>query len=188
MGYGGAGYWYGYAPSFGYEYGMNRFIPVGGAYQTVVGAYGGYGPYGASAGYGPYGAYGAYDPYGSYGPFGAFGSYGPYGASSGSVVLQEPMPGPNLLVTTPAVLPPKSKVATVDIFVADPKAEVWFNGAKVDQMGQQRLLTTPDLEAGKAHSFEVRAKWTQNGKEYDKTRTVTVKAGEQVGLTFVAGK
>jgi uncharacterized protein (TIGR03000 family) len=146
LGYGGAGYWYGYAPSFAYEYGSNRLIPVAGGYQTV------------------------------------------YGASASSVMPEPPTPGPSLLTSSTAVLPPRSKMATVDVFVADAKAEVWFNGTKMPQMGQQRNFTTPEMEAGKQYSYEVRAKWMQNGMQYDKTRTVTVRAGEQVGITFVAEK
>jgi uncharacterized protein (TIGR03000 family) len=137
-GYYGPGSWYGYAPSYSYEYGINRVIPVAGGYQTFQPI--------VTAGYNP--------------------PVAPQGMSQ--------------------ALPPKSKTAVLDLFVADPGAEISINGNKMQQGGQQRKFVTPELEPGKKYSFEVRAKWTQNGKQYDKTRTVTVYQGEQVGINFVA--
>jgi uncharacterized protein (TIGR03000 family) len=89
--------------------------------------------------------------------------------------------------TSPAVAPlPKvgPSPAVVQIFVIDPNAELWLNGVKVQQTGQMRNFRTPELEPGKTYKYEVRAKWTQDGKPFEQTRTVTVQAGQQVGLNI----
>ena len=45
-------------------------------------------------------------------------------------------------------------------------------------------VTTPELASDKVYTYEVRAKWTQNGREFDQTRTVTVQPGAQVVFAF----
>jgi len=119
----------------------------------------------------------------------AYPPYPAYPAVAPGVINPAVMTGPSPAAASPAtfVLPslePRAKTATIDVLVGNPNAEVWVNGNKVAQGGQNRPFVTPDLEDGKPYKYEVRAKWSQNGKEYDQKRAVTVRAGEQVGLTF----
>ena len=71
--------------------------------------------------------------------------------------------------------------------MADPNAELWFNGVKTQQTGTKRTFTTPELAPGKVYSYEIRARWMEKGQEYDQTRTVTVQPGAQVVFAFFAG-
>jgi uncharacterized protein (TIGR03000 family) len=156
-GWGGAigyRYFYNYAPIYLPDYWGTGTVIVPTAY----------GPYGAGAVYqGPYGP-------GVVNPAVMNGGPSPATTSPGTFVTPSPEPRPN--------------TATVDVLVADPNAELWVNGNKAEQTGPARTFVTPELENGKPYNYEIRAKWTQNGKQYDQKRTVTVRAGEQVGLTF----
>jgi len=75
--------------------------------------------------------------------------------------------------------------ASVQIQVPMPDAELWFNGVKMHQTGQTRQFVTPELATGESYTYEVRARWRQNGKEFDQTHTVTVHGGGQVEHAFL---
>jgi uncharacterized protein (TIGR03000 family) len=160
---------------FGYNLFLNRpgFYPVG---RAAVGWRGGFG-YGFAydLGYSP-----SFTPF-----FGGYSlppdSYESFYPVTGGPAAQPPWQQPSQVS-----LPPRAPTAAVQIFTIDPNAELWFNGVKMQQIGQERNFITPELEPGKKYSYEIRAKWTQSGKQYDKTRTITVQAGEQIGLNFVA--
>jgi uncharacterized protein (TIGR03000 family) len=70
-------------------------------------------------------------------------------------------------------------------------AEVWFDGAATSQEGTERTFRTPPLAKGGHYHYTLRARWTEDGKPVDESRTVSVRAGEQVRLRFplpAAGK
>lgn len=64
------------------------------------------------------------------------------------------------------------------------EAEVWFNGEKTIQKGDERIFRSPSLPAGKTFQYEVKVRWNKEGKEQEQTRTIPVRAGEQIRLTF----
>jgi uncharacterized protein (TIGR03000 family) len=151
------------APGGGFGYGAR-----GGTLGFIAGS--AYGSYGYPPVYAP-GFAGDNGPPDSYQSF-----YPPSGGPPAKSLMQYPIE---------SVPPPKAATAAVQIYMVDPNADLWFNGVKMQQTGRQRDFITPELQPGKSYSYEVRAKWTQNGKQYDKTRTLTVQAGEQIGLNFV---
>jgi uncharacterized protein (TIGR03000 family) len=165
---------------FGYNYYLNK--PGNNPFVNNFHRGGTYG-YGYDFGYGYNFGYGyGYTP--SYYPYGddfaqpdVYQSYYPYQFA----LPTQPLAARPLAVPNRA--PPPDK-AEVQIFVVDPAAEIWFNGVKMEQTGQERELLTPELTPGKSYTYEVRARWTQNGKQYERTRSITVRAGEQIGLTF----
>ena len=63
-------------------------------------------------------------------------------------------------------------------------AEIWFDGTKMQQTGAVRQFVTPSLEPGKSYTYEVRARWTQNGQPMEETRTVQVRNGRQAFVDF----
>jgi uncharacterized protein (TIGR03000 family) len=67
-------------------------------------------------------------------------------------------------------------------------AEIWFEGSKTGQTGTTRTFVSPPLEPGRGFTYEVRARWTDNGKEVDRTRQVHVRAGEKVDVDFSPNK
>lgn len=65
-----------------------------------------------------------------------------------------------------------------------PNAEVWINGDKTTQTGSQREFISNGLTPGKLYTYEVRAKWTQDGKTFDKTQKVQIQGGERRTADF----
>lgn len=64
-------------------------------------------------------------------------------------------------------------------------AEVWFGGFKTSQTGTDRLFYTPPLNPKNNYSYQVRARWTENGRVVDRTRHVPVQAGQTVTVDFL---
>lgn len=62
-------------------------------------------------------------------------------------------------------------------------AQVWLDGALMQQGGLMRVFETPPLEAGN-YSYTVRARWRENGREQDETRTVHFHPGDSVTVDF----
>ena len=95
------------------------------------------------------------------------------GGYRGEVGPADQAPGP----------PPPDGTAAVGVHVpAD--AEVFFNDAQTKQSGEQREFVTPTLPVGRAYQYDVRARWKENGKEIDRTRTITVHANQRAEVDF----
>jgi uncharacterized protein (TIGR03000 family) len=80
---------------------------------------------------------------------------------------------------------PRLTAAMVEIIVPTDSAEVWFNGAKTQTTGQKRQFVTPELSPGQDYTYQVRVRWSFNGKDYEETRQVTVQAGNQSMVNFM---
>ena len=65
-------------------------------------------------------------------------------------------------------------------------AEIWFNGEKTTQEGVFREFQTPPLKSGRDFGYDIRARWTENGREMDQTRHLTVRAGDRVMVNFLS--
>jgi uncharacterized protein (TIGR03000 family) len=63
-------------------------------------------------------------------------------------------------------------------------AEVWFGTGKTSQTGTRREFVSPPLEPGKGFTYEIRARWVENGKEVTQTRRLDVSAGAWKGVDF----
>jgi uncharacterized protein (TIGR03000 family) len=80
---------------------------------------------------------------------------------------------------------PADAPVTIDMQVpAD--AEIWFADAKTKQTGTLRQFVSPPLAAGQEYTYEIRARWKENGREVTKTRRLTVRAGERLKVDFTA--
>ncbi|VTT99164.1 unnamed protein product [Gemmataceae bacterium] len=158
-------------------------IPLGPKYPCGGGVGGGFGPACPAPGFpfsgiwtGGYGFGGA--PYYGYG----FG-YAPTTSFSFVAPTYDPPPiqaGPNLAIGDefPAVL-------TLEFPAA---AEVWVNGKKGDgKPTTEWTLTSPLVKTGTEYTFDVKARWTVNGKTYEYTRTVNVGSGNRSRALVVAG-
>jgi uncharacterized protein (TIGR03000 family) len=155
--YHGAGYGYhgGYYPYHHYGYGVG------------VGIYLGY-PYGA-----PWGYFGA--PYPSYAP-------DDYPPTAIAPSLSAPMPEAPLPDSAAGGLhprdnaPPSDQTAHVAVRVPA-EADVWFGTGKTTQTGATREFVSPPLTPGQEYTYEVRARWTEGGKEVVRERRIDVSAG-----------
>jgi uncharacterized protein (TIGR03000 family) len=67
-------------------------------------------------------------------------------------------------------------------------AELWFDGQRTTKTGERRVFRTPPLEKGHNYYYDVKARWTEGGKPVEKTRQVSVHAGERVAVDFLAPK
>jgi uncharacterized protein (TIGR03000 family) len=74
---------------------------------------------------------------------------------------------------------------TADVTVKLPAdAELWFDDVKQKPTGRVRLFVTPELKADREYTYEVRARWRENGREVTQTRKAVVTAGADVEVDF----
>jgi len=82
-------------------------------------------------------------------------------------------------------LPTEPAAAPAQLIVAVPSgAEIWLEGAKTQKTGAVRTFESPPLTASLEYSYQVRARWIENGREVEQTRKVMVHAGEKVNVSF----
>jgi len=70
--------------------------------------------------------------------------------------------------------------------IVPPDAEVWFEGDKTMQTGQDRLFRSPPLEPGKSYTYDMKVRWMENGQPVERTRQVRVAAGEESFVNLMA--
>jgi len=130
-------------------------------------------------------------PYGSYGYGGYYGDRYRYGAYPRTYGYYD---YPEYYDTYPATTqdysyyPPETvtpSTAQIRILVPDPNARIWFNGAPTNQRGTNRVFTTPPLNDGYTHTYEIHARWMNaDGQAMDQTRNVEVQPGQAVNVNF----
>ena len=119
-----------------------------------------------------------YSPYYGYGPY-----YGNPVYVQPAPVYVQPAPAAADASTLPPPSDPADGRARLQVLVpAD--AEVWLNGNPTTQRGGQRLFESPALAPGRDYQYEVRARWTEDGRAVDQTRIVVVRANARVGVDF----
>jgi uncharacterized protein (TIGR03000 family) len=65
--------------------------------------------------------------------------------------------------------------ADVEVWVpAD--AALWFDGVPSEQTGARRGFVTPPLTPGQDYTYQVRARWTEDGRTVNRTKTIHVRA------------
>jgi uncharacterized protein (TIGR03000 family) len=163
-----------------------------GGHARGFGYYPGLYGFGLGLGYGSYYGYGGYGGYyypPSYYDVGSSGYYdvAPYGYAA----LETPIPYRSFYPPTPpdATQPDQSAVAPADTkahmrVIVPADAEIWFDGDKTSQTGAAREFVSPTLTPGTDYSYEIRARWTENGKPVDQTRSITVRAGSLTVVNF----
>jgi uncharacterized protein (TIGR03000 family) len=108
---------------------------------------------------------------------------GVYQSSYASPAVYPPVPLPTAGPSSaPAPLPAAAPANVVVQAPAD--AEVWFDDYKTRQTGGQRTFTSPPLQAGRTFTYEVKARWTQDGKPVEKAQKVKVQGGETSQVEF----
>jgi uncharacterized protein (TIGR03000 family) len=63
-------------------------------------------------------------------------------------------------------------------------AEVWFDGERTRQGGSLRHYYTPLLTPGKNYSYQVQARWTEDGKTVERKERVEVHAGQSLRVNL----
>jgi len=88
---------------------------------------------------------------------------------------------PTVLAADDAASPAKPVLITVNV---PTDAQIWFQGAKTSQEGPSRQFISPALTPGRDYTYTMRVLRTENGRNVDETRKLSVHAGDQVTLTF----
>ena len=82
---------------------------------------------------------------------------------------------------TPA---PVDDSAHVNVMVPSPDAQVLFNGSLTQQTGTDREFVSPSLTPGQTYHYTIEARWNENGRVVDQTRSVPVTAGQTATVDF----
>jgi uncharacterized protein (TIGR03000 family) len=166
----------------------------GGVYTHSGGYYGGYrgGLYGGGSYYGGYGLYPYYGSYGYSYPY-TYDAY-PYGFSSDvtpsyldSTTSALPSIGSSYQSSSPPAITstPSDTIAHVTVNVpAD--AQVWFNNTVTTPTGAVREFNSPALTPGSRYTYDIQARWKENGREVTQAQKIEVAAGAHVSVSFFA--
>jgi uncharacterized protein (TIGR03000 family) len=68
----------------------------------------------------------------------------------------------------------------IEVRLPAPTAEIAFDGSKTVQTGTLRQFISPPITAGQPYSYQVTARWTDNGKEVTRNRKIEFRAGQRV--------
>lgn len=69
-----------------------------------------------------------------------------------------------------------------------PGAELRFDESVTRQTGPYREFVSPTLAPGKDYTYEVRARWTEEGRVVERSRSLTVRAGDRLMVNFLQGR
>jgi uncharacterized protein (TIGR03000 family) len=174
----------------------------GGIYNSGIRNYGGYRAGNSYTRYGsgyrrPYAGYNAgyYPYYGLYGGYPYSGYDGDYYGSTytGSGTTDTPsyadvtsyyLGGANPPAAGYQAYSPPSSGAPANLTVKVPAdALVWFDGVQMTSTGPVRSYVSTPLAEGQ-YSYEVRARWNENGHEVTQTQQVGVTPGAHVEVDF----
>lgn len=103
------------------------------------------------------------------------------------VPVPVPVPQPRRRPEPPPVIPSNEFPAVLVLELPAP-GEVWVNDHKAEGgPAAEWTLTSPVLPAGGEYTFDVKARWTTDGKTYESRRAVTVAGGRRSRLLVLAG-
>jgi uncharacterized protein (TIGR03000 family) len=133
----------------------------------------------------PYSTTWAYDyPYYQYSLYGYSPSYSDVTSEPAYYTDQYSMYEPDTGTTyqVPGSMPGDSGV-NISVTVP-PDAKLWFEGRPTQSTGPEREFRSPPLMPGQNYSYDVRAQWTEKGRQVTQEKKVFVRAGEDIHLTF----
>jgi uncharacterized protein (TIGR03000 family) len=77
-----------------------------------------------------------------------------------------------------------SDAAVVNVRVPVANAQIWIQGQKTQQQGTVRHFVSPPLEPNLDYTYQVRAQWQENGQPVTVSKSVPVRAGDRVTVSF----
>jgi uncharacterized protein (TIGR03000 family) len=143
-------------------------------------------------GWGGYGGYGGYYPYYGSGDPGYAYNYTPdssysapsYNAGSlGEINTTTPSYNRTLPRTQPSAI--DDNAVLIGLRVPE-NAEVWIDGQKTTETGAFREFTSPALQPGQKFTYDIKARWTENGKEVVRDRKLEFYAGDRLMVNLLA--
>jgi uncharacterized protein (TIGR03000 family) len=123
-----------------------------------------------------------------YYPFGwpLFTHYPYYNFINPAYVGYHPSPAAMKAMARDVALPPVNTLdgaAVIDIKVPC-YADLWVEGVPTQQLGTDRLFTSPPLEKGCTYVYVLRARWVENGRFVEQEQPITVHAGDHLQVVF----
>jgi uncharacterized protein (TIGR03000 family) len=82
---------------------------------------------------------------------------------------------------------PGTNQVLLHVSLPDPNAQVWIDDHATQQRGRERDYLSPSLDPNRSYSYTVRARWTENGQEVTREKTVTFQPGRTVTVNFTTG-
>jgi uncharacterized protein (TIGR03000 family) len=80
---------------------------------------------------------------------------------------------------------PAQAVAAAHFTVTVPRGgTLWFDGSKTTSIGPVREFQSPPLRPGSRYTYDIRARWNENGHEVTQSQRVEVTAGAHINVTF----
>jgi len=73
--------------------------------------------------------------------------------------------------------------AEIDVKVPA-SAELYFNGVRMSQTGENRVFLTPPLVPGRDFSYTVQAVWTNNDHPVREQRNIRIRGGDRLSVDF----
>jgi uncharacterized protein (TIGR03000 family) len=107
-----------------------------------------------------------------------------YPPQSGLNPPTPPLSTPSYALPTPQSSGAESTTVLLNLRLPDPNAEVWIDGTRTNRQGATRQFISPPLTPGKKYSYEITARWLENGREVSQTRKLIVQAGQQFDVDF----
>jgi uncharacterized protein (TIGR03000 family) len=160
-----------YHPYYGYYPYYYNSYPYGYGYYPYL-----YGYYPYDYGYSPYSS--SYSDDGSWYP-GSGNAYSP-GITAAGFTSVSPLSGG---AGEPAPSRQADTAAHVTVTVP-PGADVWFDGSNTYSAGPVREFQSPPLTPGADYSYQIRARWKDDGREVTQTQQVSIAAGAHVRVQF----
>lgn len=90
---------------------------------------------------------------------------------------------PDHAILAESPLPPHSALLTLRV---PTDAAIWIAGNKTEQQGDLRTFVTPSLPPGRIFSYEIRARWKQDGQPIEQTKEVDVRSDDRLTVDFRA--
>ncbi len=79
---------------------------------------------------------------------------------------------------------PLRSTATVNVLLPV-GAELSFQGIEMGQTGDYRRFVTPPLVPGNSYTYDIRATWSERGREMTSDRRVAIQAGDQLTVDML---
>jgi uncharacterized protein (TIGR03000 family) len=176
-----------YYPGY-YSYG---YFPYNWGYSSPYNTYA-YWPYAYGApGLGYPGAYASY-PYANSGyyaaaPAGVSGYYGTTNYYAGSPLTNGYGVGTGAMrdYSYGAMSAPgRNRTVHLNVRLPEENAEVWIQGQRTQQRGTWREFVSPPLTGDRNYVYDIRARWTEDGRDVEQTRTVPVQPSGVATVDF----
>lgn len=94
--------------------------------------------------------------------------------------------GPRRTVGPVEASPPPGRNCVTLLVQVPADADIWLDGVKTTQAGAARRFKSPALAPGGVYTYEVRARWTEQGRAVEQSQVVLVHPGDQVRVNFPA--